>query len=94
MSFLIKYSGLTKIITIFAGCSPSTKHAKAHMLQGYKLHACRFCRQRRQSYKKILNFEAYFIKIYSIGTSRRGVHNPLLWPYCRKQREFGCTMAK
>ena len=83
----------TKIITIFAGCC---RYATAHNIC-YKSsdpkHPCRFCRQRRQSYKKLLNFEAYFIKISSIGVAYRGVHSSLFRPYCRKQRQFRYALA-
>jgi hypothetical protein len=39
---------------------------------------------RRQSYKKLLNFEAYFLKISSIGAARHGIPELLLRSYSRK----------
>ena len=53
-----------------------------------------FADMRRQSYKKLLNFEAYFIKISSIGAPYRGIHDTLFRPYCRKQRKFRYPMVK
>ena len=86
MSFLIKYSELYKKITIFAGCSRCTSARNQARGSDTKPFPCRFCRRRRQSYKKILNFEAYFIKISSIGGISHGIPKLLLRPYSCRQK--------
>lgn len=85
MRFLIKYSAFTKILTIFAGCSCDTgAHNNADEWEAKSSTPVGFADMRRQSYKKILNFEAYFLKISSIGAARHGIPELLLRSYSRK----------
>lgn len=85
MRFLIKYSAFTKILTIFAGCSRDTSARNhANEWEAKSPTPVGFADMRRQSYKKLLNFEAYFPKISSIGVARHGISELLLRSYSRK----------
>jgi hypothetical protein len=83
MRFLIKYSGLEKLLLylrVVARVSNARNSAQGRETRSIPVG---FADMRRQSYKKILNFEAYFVKISSIGAACRGIHVPLSRPYCR-----------
>ena len=84
MRFLIKYSGLEKLLLylrVVARVSNARNSAQGRETRSIPVG---FADMRRQSYKKILNFEAFFYKISSIGTACHGVPKLLLRPHSRK----------
>ena len=84
MRFLIKYSGLEKLLLylrVVARVSNARNSAQGRETRSIPVG---FADMRRQSYKKLLNFEAYFLKISSIGAARHGIPEFLFRSYSRK----------
>lgn len=93
MSFLIKSSGFKKLLLYLRVVARYTSARNACINHVTRSISVGFADLRRQSYKKILNFEAFFVKISSSDATSHGVPKPLLRSYCRKQKQFRCAMV-
>lgn len=70
-----------QIIIIFAGCNRLVLEAKAIELSGPEPYIGVVLPTRRQSYKKLLNFETFFRKISFVGIALRNAPKHLLMPF-------------